>query len=63
VRELDQLATPETKRKILTFLFEVAAADGEISFEEEEEIHKIAKALAIDQESFIRAKLATRGSG
>ena len=52
VRELDELATGDDKRKLLTLLFEVAAADGEISHEEHEEIRKISKALHLEHSEF-----------
>ncbi len=57
-RELDQLAGPEERTRVLTLLFDVAAADGEIIHEELEEIRKISKALHIDHQSFIAAKMA-----
>jgi len=56
--ELDELATPEERMRVLALLFDVAAADGEITHEELEEIRKISKALHIDHQSFIAAKMA-----
>lgn len=58
VRELNDVADAKDKRLILRMLFDVAAADGEISHEEQEEIRKISKALHIDHRTFIEAKQA-----
>ena len=59
-RELNELASGDDKQRILTLLFEIAAADAEISNDELEEIRKISKALHIDHGSFIAAKQAAR---
>lgn len=58
VRELNELASMEDKRKILAMLFDLAAADAEITHDEHEEIRKISKALHLDHDAFIAAKLA-----
>lgn len=55
-RELNEVATREEKLKILSLLFDVAAADGEISHQEHEEIRKISKALHVEHAAFIAAK-------
>lgn len=57
-RELNELAGREERLAILGMLFEVAAADGEITYGEKEEIRKISKALNLEHAAFIRAKLA-----
>jgi len=62
VREINELAGRDERIKIVGLLFEVAAADGEISHSEHEEIRKIAKALNVEHEEFIAAKLAARPS-
>lgn len=59
-RELKELDR-EQRLAILALLFDVAAADGEITHDEEEEIRKISKALNVEHSAFIRAKLASRG--
>jgi uncharacterized tellurite resistance protein B-like protein len=58
-RELNELASADDRAAILTMLFEVAAADGEISHEENEEIKKIANSLNLDHQAFVTAKQAT----
>jgi len=63
VRELDEIASADDKRQLLTLLFEVAAADGSISHEEHEEIRKISKALHIEHSEFIAAKQAIADAG
>jgi uncharacterized tellurite resistance protein B-like protein len=59
-RELNETAGADDKKKVLQLLFEVAAADCEITHEELEEIRKISKALHIDHSTFIAAKQAAR---
>lgn len=63
VREYDELATSEDKRQLLTLLFQVAAADGEITHDEHEEIRKISKALHVEHSEFIAAKQAIIAAG
>jgi uncharacterized tellurite resistance protein B-like protein len=55
-RELTQVSTPAERRQVISLLFAVAAADGEISHAEHEEIRKISMALNIDHPTFIAAK-------
>lgn len=55
-RELNEIASAEERREVLKLLFAVAAADGEISHPETEEIRKISIALNIDHPTFIAAK-------
>lgn len=60
--ELAQAATREERRQFVGALFAVAAADGEISLDEHEEIRIIARGLKLTHEEFINAKLrVTRG--
>lgn len=55
-RELNDIADRDEKLKVLSMLWDVAAADGEISHEEHEEIRKISKALNVEHTAFIAAK-------
>ena len=55
-RELNEVSTPDERRQVIALLFAVAAADGEISHAEHEEIRKISMALNIDHATFIAAK-------
>ena len=55
-RELNELANKDDKRQLLVLLFAVAAADGEISHEENEEIRKISIALNLEHGDFVAAK-------
>jgi uncharacterized tellurite resistance protein B-like protein len=54
-------ATVPERRKILSAAFAVAAADGEITLDEHEEIRLIAIGLNLTHEDFIRAKLSVTG--
>jgi len=58
MRELFEQTGEAERRQILTALFAVAAADGEISHDEHEEIRMIAKGLKLTHRDFINAKLA-----
>jgi uncharacterized tellurite resistance protein B-like protein len=57
-RQFNTIATPEQKERLLHCLFEIAAADDEISLVEENEIRKIAEELRFDHTQFseIRSK-------
>lgn len=55
-RELNEISTKDERRRVISLLFAVAAADGEISHDEHEEIRKISIALKIDHPTFIAAK-------
>lgn len=57
-RELNEIASADERREVIELLFAVAAADGEISHPENEEIRKISIALNIDHPTFIAAKHA-----
>ena len=56
VRELADAAGPRDRERVLALLFEVAAADGDISHAESEEIRAIAKALKLDREQVNAAR-------
>jgi uncharacterized tellurite resistance protein B-like protein len=56
-REFSEVTTPEERRGFLAALFAVAAADGEASFEETEQIRLIAQGLKLSHQEFIDAKL------
>ncbi len=57
-REFFSATTPKERREFLQALFAVAAADGEVSNEEVEEIRSVAHALKLSHRDFIRAKVA-----
>ena len=57
VRQFANACGPEERAEFLDVLFAVAAADGEASFEEIEEIRTIAESLKLSHEQFIDAKL------
>ncbi|MEJ2570125.1 MAG: TerB family tellurite resistance protein [Anaerolineales bacterium] len=55
------IATDEGERiKFVRALFQVAAADGDLSHDETEEIRKIAQVLKLTHKQFIDAKLSAR---
>ena len=56
--DLARLMPAEERRHFLEALFAVAAADGEISHDEHEEIRLIARGIRLDHEAFIAAKVA-----
>jgi len=61
-REFSTSTTPEERRRFLVALFHIAAADGEISFDETEEIRQIATGINLSHPDFINAKLqVTKG--
>jgi uncharacterized tellurite resistance protein B-like protein len=55
--ELATAASEAERCQILTVLFAVAAADGEISMDEHEEIRIIARGIKLTHEDFINSKL------
>lgn len=59
--ELARTATVDERRQILTALFALAAADGEISQVEHEEIRQMARGLNLAHPDFIDAKLRALG--
>jgi uncharacterized tellurite resistance protein B-like protein len=61
MRELVTVTTLEERRHIVEVLFAVAAADGDISFDETEEIRLIARSLELSHRDFIDAKLLVLG--
>ncbi len=56
-RELVSLTTVEEREQFVTALFRIAAADGNASFDETEEIRTIAYGLKLSHKQFIDAKL------
>lgn len=58
-REFFSSTTPRERLEFLEALFTVAAADGELSNEEVEEIRSIARALKLTHREFIRAKMSS----
>ena len=61
-REFATMTTAEERQRFLVALFRVAAADGEISFDETEEIRTISKGINVTHQDFINAKLAVQNS-
>lgn len=61
MRELVTNTTIEERQHIVEVLFAVAAADGDISFDETEEIRLIARSLELSHREFIDAKLRVLG--
>jgi uncharacterized tellurite resistance protein B-like protein len=61
MRELAEMTTEDERRRFLTALFAVAAADGDISHDEHEEIRFIARGIMMAHEDFINAKLTVLG--
>ena len=51
-REFNKIATREQKEKLLHCLFEISAADDEISMIEENEVRKIAEEMQFDHREF-----------
>jgi uncharacterized tellurite resistance protein B-like protein len=56
-REFADACGPQERAEFLDVLFAVAAADGEASYDEIEEIRNIARSLKLSHEQFIEAKL------
>lgn len=61
MRELANVSSREERRHFLKALFAVAAADGNISLDEHEEIRIIARGIKLTHEEFIQAKLSVLG--
>ncbi len=61
MRELTAFTTVKERQQILDVLFAVAAADGDLSFDETEEIRLIARSLDLTHTDFIDAKLRILG--
>ena len=56
-REFASVCTPQERLEFLDVLFAVAAADGQATYKEIEEIRVIARSLKLSHEEFIAAKL------
>lgn len=59
-RELNELADHEQKVALLACLFAVAASDSDVSSEEEAEIRKITRELALQHSDYIAARASVR---
>jgi uncharacterized tellurite resistance protein B-like protein len=59
-REFDRMASLEQKRALLRCLFEVAAADHDVSVVEENEIRRISRELHLEHDDYIEARSAFR---
>ena len=59
-REFERMATDEQKQALLRCLFEVAAADRDVSLVEENEIRRISKELKLEHDDYITARSAFR---
>lgn len=61
MRELATSTSEAERRRVLVVLFAVGAADGDLTFEETEEIRLIARGLDLTHKDFIDAKLEVLG--
>jgi uncharacterized tellurite resistance protein B-like protein len=61
MRELATNTSEAERRRILVVLFAVGAADGDLSYEETEEIRLISRGLNLTHKDFIDAKLEVLG--
>ena len=61
MRELVGLTTEDQRRRFLAALFAVANADGDISFDETEEIRIVARGIYLTHRDFIDAKREVLG--
>jgi len=61
MRELMESTSERERRKFLDVLFAVANADGQISYDETEEIRKIARGINVTHKDFIDSKLRILG--
>ena len=61
MRELMESTSERERRKFLDLLFAVANADGQISYDETEEIRKIARGINLTHKDFIDSKLRILG--
>jgi uncharacterized tellurite resistance protein B-like protein len=62
-QELTAATSKDERRQFLRALFAVAAADGEISMDEHEEIRVIARGIKLTHKDFINAKLQVLSEG
>ena len=56
-REIVEVSTVPEREQFVTTLFRIAAADGDVSFSETEEIRTISNGLKLSHKQFIEAKL------
>lgn len=57
VTEFNRLASLDERIEFMDSFFEISAADGDLSFEEVEEIRRITKAMRISHKRFIESKM------
>lgn len=62
MRELMESTSERERRKFLDVLFAVANADGQISYDETEEIRKISRGINLTHKDFIDSKLRILGN-
>lgn len=60
-RELMECTSEDERRKFLDVMFAVASSDGQISYDETEEIRKIARGINLTHKDFIDSKLRILG--
>jgi len=59
-REFATSTTLEERQRFLVALFQIAGADGAVSFDETEEIRLVALGINVSHEDFINAKLQAK---
>ena len=58
--EINRLTSYNDRLQFMECLFAVATADGDLAYEETEEIRRITKAMRIPHNTFIQAKVRAR---
>lgn len=61
-RQFATLTTVEERRRFLVALFRLAAVDGQVSFEETEEIRSVYRGINLTHQDFINAKLEAQNA-
>jgi uncharacterized tellurite resistance protein B-like protein len=60
MREFDEVATPEQKLALIRCLFLLSAADSHVVTREDNEIRRIAVALKVSHDDFVKARATVR---
>lgn len=61
-RQFGTTTSLKERRKFIELLFHIAAADGDVSFDETEEIRLVARGINLSHQDFIEGKLAVTGN-